>query len=60
MFRMHSIQDLSASMSYSWGMVYVWRDLAYLEVLNVSHAVDHVLRLFTERIERAILLQVCL
>ena len=31
-------------------------DLASLEVLHVSHAADHVLRLLAERIERAILL----
>ena len=37
--------------------LYVWSDLANLEVLHV-HAADHFLRLLAERIERAILLEV--
>ena len=53
---MCSLQNLSASMSYSWG-IFVGSDLANLEVLHVSHAaVDHFLRLLAEWIdERAIL-----
>ena len=42
------------------GALYVWSDLANLEVLHVSHAVDHFLRLLAERIERAFLLWVFL
>ena len=37
------------------GALYVWRDLANLEVLHVSHAVDNFLRLLADRIECAIL-----
>ena len=40
------------------GALYSWSDLANLEVLNVSHAGDHFLRLLAEWIERVILLQV--
>ena len=40
--------------------LYVGSDLANLEVLHVSHAVDHFLRLLlAERIERAILCFKC-
>ena len=38
--------------------LYFGSDLANLEVLHVSHAVDHFLRLLAEWIERVILLQV--
>ena len=38
------------------GALYVWSDLASLEVLHVSNVVDHFLRRLAERIERAILL----
>ena len=38
--------------------LYLGSDLANLEVLHVSHAVDHFLRLLAEWIERVILLQV--
>ena len=38
--------------------LYFGNDLANLEVLHVSHAVDHFLRLLGEWIERVILLQV--
>ena len=36
------------------GALYVWSDLANLEVLHVFHAVDHFLRLLAERIECAL------
>ena len=39
--------------------LYLGSDLADVEVLHVSHAVDHVLRLLAEWVERVILLQVC-
>ena len=39
--------------SHTVGALYVGSDLAKLEVLHVSHAVDHFLRLLAERIERA-------
>ena len=55
MFRMCNIQYLSSNMSYSWSIV-VWNDLANLEVLHVSHAVDNFLRLLAERIERTLML----
>ena len=38
--------------------LYFGSDFANLEVLHVSHAVDHFLRLLAEWIERVILLQV--
>ena len=38
--------------------LYFGSDLASLEILYVSHAVDHPSRLLAERIERVILLQV--
>ena len=38
--------------------LYLRRDLAQLEVLHVSHDVDHFFRLLAEWIERTILLQV--
>ena len=38
--------------------LYFGSDLENLEVLHVSHAVDHVLRLLAEWIERVIILQV--
>ena len=38
--------------------LYFGSDLAYLEVLRVSHAADHVLRLPAEWVERLILFQV--
>ena len=43
-----------------WHTVVAWHfgsDLAHLEVLHVSHAVDHFLRLLAEWVERMILLQ---
>ena len=45
--------------SHTVGELYFGSDLANLEILNVSHAVDHVFRLLAEWIGRAILLQVC-
>ena len=33
--------------------MYAWNDLANLEVLRVSDAVDHILRFLAERTERA-------
>ena len=38
--------------------LYFGSDLAHLEVLRVSHAADHVLRLLAERVERLLLLQI--
>ena len=38
--------------------MYVGSDLAVLEVLHVSHAVDHFLRLLAEWVDHVILLQV--
>ena len=38
------------------GALYVWSDVANLEVLHVCHAVDHFLRRLAERIELALLL----
>ena len=40
--------------------LYFGSDLANLEVLHVSHAVDHFLRLLAKWVERVILLQVSL
>ena len=40
------------------GALYVWSDIANLDVFHVSHAVDHFLRLLAEWIDRVILLQI--
>ena len=53
MFRMCSTQYIRP-VCHAAGALYVWSDLANLEVLHVSfHAVDHFLRLLAERIEYA-------
>ena len=47
-------------MCHTVGALYVGSGLAYLELLHVSHAEDHFLRLLAERNERALLLWVFL
>ena len=53
---MCSIPYLSCQYVIQLGHCSVENDLANLEVLHLSHAVDHFLRLLAERIARALVL----
>ena len=57
MFRKYSMQ-CRCPVCHTVVALLFGRDLAFLEVLHASHAVDHFLRLLPQWIERAILLQV--
>ena len=57
MFRSASaVYNTFGPVCHTVGALYVGCDLENLELLNVSHAADHFLRLLAERIERAFLL----
>ena len=56
MFRMCNMQYFSSNICNTVVALYLGSDFVHLEVLHVSHAVDHILRLLAERIERALLL----
>ena len=56
-FRKYNTQCLSSSMSDIEGALNLKRYLTHLEVLRVSHAADHVLRLFAEWVVHVILPQ---
>ena len=55
MFRMCSVFNTFRPVCHTVGALYFGSDVANLEVLHVSHAVDHFLRLLAESVDRAIL-----